>query len=258
MRVTIHQPNYLPNAGFFHKILQCDCYVVYDTAQFVRSRFDNRNIVKVNGAKVFLTVPITRESHFRPIAEARVNNATPWREKHWKTLKNAYQRAPHFAALAPALEAIYSTTPVTLPDMSLPVIRKLLAILGWNGRMVLASELPLDRSLRSTDAIIDILRVMRATSYLAGASSKKYLVEDAFVRTGIALEYHHFTPPAYRQLGGPFIPNLSVLDLVFNEGPAARGVLFGEVAVAQGVGAKQSTRGMGDGGHESPGVCSAS
>ncbi|MCI0571273.1 MAG: WbqC family protein [Myxococcaceae bacterium] len=226
MRATIHQPNYLPNAGFFHKILQCDRYVVYDTAQFVRSRFDNRNFIKTNNAKVFMTVPITSDSHFKPIAEARVNNSTPWREKHWKTLKNAYQKAPHFAELAPALEDIYSTAPVTLPDMSLPIIRRLLALLGWKGQMVLSSELPLDRSLRSTDAIIDILRAVKATSYLAGASSKKYLVEEAFVRSGITLEYHHFSPPVYRQLGEPFIPNLCALDLVFNEGPAAREILY--------------------------------
>ncbi|MGA9522236.1 MAG: WbqC family protein [Myxococcaceae bacterium] len=225
MRVTIHQPNYLPNAGFFHKILQCDGYVVYDTAQFVRSRFDNRNLIKTNNAKIFMTVPITRDSHFKPIAEARVNNSTPWREKHWKTLEGAYQKAPHFAALGPDLEEIYSAEPDVLPDMSLPIIRKLLAFFGWKGQIVRASELPLDRSLRSTDAIIDILRAVGATSYLAGASSKKYLEEEAFARSGIALEYHHFAPPVYRQLGEAFIPNLCALDLVFNEGPAAREIL---------------------------------
>jgi hypothetical protein len=41
------------------------------------------------------------------------------------------------------------------------------------------------------------------------------------------LEYHQFSPPSYRQLGTPFIPNLSVLDLLFNEGPGAREVLLG-------------------------------
>ena len=226
MRVTIHQPNYLPNAGFFHKILQCDCYVVYDTAQFVRSRFDNRNLIKTNNEKVFVTVPITRDSHFRPIGEAKVNNATPWREKHWKTLKGAYQKAPHFSTLAPTLEEIYSAMPTVLPDLSVPIIRKLLAFFGWKGQVVLASELPLDRALRSTDAIIEILKAVGATSYLAGASSKRYLQEEAFVRSGIALDYHHFDPPVYRQLGEAFIPNLCALDLVFNEGPAAREILF--------------------------------
>ena len=226
MKVTIHQPNYLPNAGFFHKILQCDCYVVYDTAQFVRSRFDNRNLIKTNDTKVFLTIPITHDSHFKPIGEARVNNATPWREKHWRTLEGAYRKAPYFDALAPALQAIYSTAPVTLPDMSLPLIRTLLDYFGWRGEIVRASELPLDRSLRSTDAIIDMLRAVRATSYLAGASSKKYLDEEPFTRNGIALEYHHCSPPAYQQLGRSFIPNLSALDLVFNEGPGARDILL--------------------------------
>ena len=226
MKATIHQPNYLPNAGFFHKILQCDCYVVYDTAQFVRSRFDNRNFVKTNDAKVFLTVPIHRESHFQPIVQAKVNNATPWRKKHWRTIEGAYRKAPHFDALAPALERIYATEPETLPDMSLPIIRMLLEHFGWQGRMVRTSELPVDRSLRSTHAILDILQKVGATSYLAGASSRHYLDEPRFAEFGIALEYHHFRPPGYHQLGATFIPNLSALDLVCNEGPAAREILL--------------------------------
>jgi hypothetical protein len=228
MKVTIHQPNYLPNAGFFHKILQCDAFVVYDTAQFVRSRFDNRNYVKVNGSKVMLTVPVSHDSHFGPIGDARVDGNGPWREKHWKTIRGAYLRAPYFDQLAPAFERIYAEKPATLPDLSLPIIREILAILGWRGRIELASRLPIDRSLRSTDAIIDILGAVQANAYLAGASSKKYLVEDAFVRRNVALEYHQFTPPTYRQLGEPFLPNLCALDLVFNEGPRARAILLGD------------------------------
>ena len=228
MKVTIHQPNYLPNAGFFHKILQCDLYVVYDTAQFVRSRFDNRNYVKAQNARVLMTVPVTHESHFRPIAEARVNNRAGWRAKHWRTIESAYRKAPHFASLGAALERIYSVVPETLPDLSLPIIRAILGILGWKGRVELASRLPIDRSLRSTEAILDILAAVNATAYLAGASSKNYLEEERLAQRNIALEYHRFTPPVYRQLGEPFLPNLSALDLVFNEGPAARTVLLAD------------------------------
>jgi hypothetical protein len=228
MKVTIHQPNYLPNAGFFHKILQCDVYVVYDTAQFVRSRFDNRNYVKANNTKVLMTVPVSHESHFRPIAEARVDNRGAWRAKHWKTIEGAYRKAPYFASLRDAFERIYAVAPETLPDLSLPIIREILGILGWKGRVELASRLPLDRGRRSTDAILDILAAVDATAYLAGASSKKYLAEEAFGQRPIALEYHRFAPPVYRQLGEPFLPNLSALDLIFNEGPAARNVLLGD------------------------------
>ena len=43
MIVSIHQPNYLPYIGFFHKVMCSDVFVIYDTAQFVKDRFDNRN-----------------------------------------------------------------------------------------------------------------------------------------------------------------------------------------------------------------------
>ena len=225
MKVTIHQPNYLPYLGIFHKILQCDVFVIYDTTQLVMDRFDNRNYINVHGKKVLLTVPISSDSHFLPWAHAKVNNSFSWREKHWKTITMAYHKAPYFAAFKDGFEKIYATHAELLPDISIPIITHILQLLGWKGKIIRSSALPINTELRSTEAILDILQNVGATAYLAGASSKKYLNESLFTTRGLMLDYHHFTHPTYPQNGKEFISHLAAIDAIFHLGEKVKDVI---------------------------------
>ena len=47
--VAIHQPNYFPYLGFFHKLVRCDVFVILDNVQFNRGGFVNRNRIKTAG-----------------------------------------------------------------------------------------------------------------------------------------------------------------------------------------------------------------
>src|SRR5438876_6902053 len=59
MIVTIHQPNYLPYLGFFHKLANADVFVVYDTAQYSKQLgLHNRNRIKTPQGAQWLTVPV--------------------------------------------------------------------------------------------------------------------------------------------------------------------------------------------------------
>src|SRR5213079_3525203 len=59
MIVTIHQPNYLPYLGFFHKMANADLFVVYDTALYSKQLgLHNRNRIKTPQGAQWLTVPV--------------------------------------------------------------------------------------------------------------------------------------------------------------------------------------------------------
>ncbi|HIJ40417.1 MAG TPA: hypothetical protein HPP90_04955 [Deltaproteobacteria bacterium] len=66
---------------------------------------------------------------------------------------------------------------------------------------------------------------MGATQFLAQRVAAKYLDEKAFEKEGIGLRFFTPRPAVYPQLWGPFVPNLSAFDLLFNCGPKARVVL---------------------------------
>jgi hypothetical protein len=61
-----------------------------------------------------------------------------------------------------------------------------------------------------------------AKEYLSGIGGKNYLEPELFERNGIKLKYQNYKPKEYKQLYGEFIPNLSVIDLLFNMGDEAQ------------------------------------
>lgn len=234
MKVSIHQPNYLPYMGFFHKVLNSDSFIIYDTAQYVNDRFDNRNKIKVENKEFWLTVPVAKDSYFKPIKDAKVNNSIFWTKKHWRTISTYYQKAPFFNNYKEIFEKIYSQKYEYLPEISEKIIRAVLGILEYKGEVKKASELGFDTESQSTEAIIDMLKKVNATCYLSGPSGKKYMTPELFEKANIKLEFQKFEHPIYKQLGNSFIPNLAIIDLLFNEGPNSKKIIMDSGLLAQG------------------------
>ena len=67
MTVSIHQPNYLPWLGYFDKIKNSDCFVIFDDVQFPRGKnhFGHRNYIKTNAGKKWLTVSVKDKSSLK-------------------------------------------------------------------------------------------------------------------------------------------------------------------------------------------------
>jgi hypothetical protein len=70
------------------------------------------------------------------------------------------------------------------------------------------------------EKILHILSELNATHYISGSGegSNRYIDEEKFTDNNIKLIWQEYTHPKYKQLHGEFIPYLSVLDLLFNEG----------------------------------------
>lgn len=226
MKVTVHQPTYLPYLGYFNKVLQCDSLLIYDTAQFVKDKFDNRNKIKVGGEARWLTVPVTRDSAFKPFTQTKINNSFPWRMKHWKTIETNYGKALYFDSYADIFKKIYSGEYVYLPEISVKIILEVLKLLDYNGKVRLCSSMSFDKSLCGTEALIAMLEEVGATHYLSGVSGKNYLDGRKFEEKSIGLSYQQFEHPVYCQSGGNFLHYMAVVDLLFNEGEKSKRILM--------------------------------
>lgn len=226
-----HQPNYLPYLGFFHKAAQVDRFVIVDNVQFVkRGPFGwiHRNrVLTVHGPR-WLTVPVlTKGRYTQTIDETRINNALPWPRKHWRTIETNYGRAPHFARYAPVLAAVYEKPWERLAALNAALIQALLAAFDIDVPVDVASAHGV--SGKGSDYVLDLCRRFGADAYLSGIHGRDYLDVARFRREGIDLRFQTFTHPVYpQQGGGPFVPNLSAIDLLFNCGPDSRAILLGE------------------------------
>ncbi|MCF8142963.1 MAG: WbqC family protein [Deltaproteobacteria bacterium] len=226
MIVSAYQPYFAPFAGFFAKALQSDILVLMDRVQFPRgTTWLTRNRFKNDQGVLWLTIPVWKKGlGLQQIHEVRICNEGRWAAKHLASLKSAYRNAPFFEDHAPFMEGLFSERFDRLVDLNLNVIQHMMAHLRIPAKVVLLSDLRVDSD--EPRLSVDICRELGATRFLAQAGAGKYLDADRFQRTGISLEFFNPRPPVYPQLWGPFLPNLSALDLLFNCGPKGHDLLL--------------------------------
>jgi hypothetical protein len=217
VKVTIHQPQFLPWLGYLDKIARADLFVVLDQVQFKKQEWQNRNRIRTSHEWQWLTVPVLQRFGQR-IDEVRVNRQVDWRRQHLRALTMHYAKAPYREYSLAGLRPLYEADWERLVDLNLAVIRWLLEIFQITTPIRLASEL----SLRDhpTDRLIDICRELGAASYLAGPGAEHYLDRPRFEASGLRLELQHFRHPVYVQCYDPFIACMSALDLLMMEGPS--------------------------------------
>lgn len=224
MKVAIHQPQYLPWLGYFDKLDRVDCFVLLDSTQFKKNEWQNRNRIKTATGWQWLTVPVLHRFPQR-IAEVRIDNGTPWARKHLGALTASYAGAPFFEPHRRFLEDVYAREWARLAELSVATLEYLVAALGVQTKLVLASTLALPERETATDRLVAICEALAADTYLSGAGGREYLQLERFDAAGIRVLFQAFACPVYPQRFGPFEPNLSIVDLLFNCGTRSLEVL---------------------------------
>lgn len=216
--VVIHQPDFLPHLGFFHRLIHADLFVILDVAQFVTGTtrsWTNRDKIKTPRGEQWITVGVKaapRDTAIRDIELAE----SDWRRRNINLIRENYKEAQFLDQIYPRLEGLYSGQETMLMDFNLRSIEILKAALDIEIPTVLASDLnPVGKK---NDMLVDILRKVEATHYLSGIGARGYMTPEVFEQTGIKVVWQEFAHPVYKQLHNGFIPYLSSIDLLLNCG----------------------------------------
>ncbi len=215
MKLSVHQPAYLPWLGHFNKIKCCDLFVFMDTVQFEKNGFTNRNKIKTAQGAQWLTVAVKHKNHMSTsLLDLELVPHSQWQKKHLHTIALNYSRAPNYAGLYPKLEKLYQQSYERLTELCWDHLHFWLRYLNITTKVVRLSEFNIGG--KKSELILNMCRYFNATTYLSGPSGKKYLIETDFARHHIDIEYLTFAHPYYPQLYGDFLPNLAVLDYCMN------------------------------------------
>lgn len=218
---AIHQPNFLPWLGYFHKMSIVDVFVLFDDVQVPTGKsFANRVLIKTNTGEFWLTVPTQHKSEKNDFNSVGILSSN-WRTKSLKTIRLAYQKAAHFNTHFDRFEHTFMKPAETLFDFNYDLLIFLRDALGIKTKLVRSSQLSIDPELNGTGKILAILEAVSAATYVSGkgSGSRRYIDESEFGRRHIKLVWQEFTSTPYPQLHGEFIPNLSALDYLLNCGP---------------------------------------
>ena len=220
MKIVILQPGYLQWLGAYAQMDWSDTFVIYSDVSFDKNGWRNRNLIKTPQGSQWLTVPVlTKGRDFPLIKDVLINNDENWRDKHLKSIRQNYSKAAYFKNYIGMFEEIYSKEWKYLIDIDMAFIFALKDILGIQTKIEYSTGLHNwgDKFQR----LIDICIKLGADEFLEGNAGKYYLDgegERRFAESHIKLIYQNYHHPEYKQLYGAFIPYLSVIDLIFNNG----------------------------------------
>jgi hypothetical protein len=230
MILSAHQLHYLPWLRYFHKIALSDVFVVMDNIQFNKNGWQNRNKIKHANGWMYLTVPVLHKFQQR-IDEVKIDVSQKWRQKHWGALTLNYGKARFFNEYKPFFEGIYQQKWENLNAINYEMLEFYLRSLNIQTRIVKSSDL----NVEGTDStrLVSICKKLGADTYLSGAyAAGVYLDEQVFNDAGISVSLQEWHCPEYPQQypKAGFVPDLSIVDLLFNCGPASRDILLQKVA----------------------------
>jgi len=219
-KVAILQSSYIPWKGYFDIVGLVDEFILYDDVQFTKRDWRNRNRIKTINGSAWLTIPVeTKGKYLQLIKDTKVDGQA-WREEHWKAISINYARAPYFGEHKQTFEAIYMDKTKKLSTINFQFIEAICRILGIHTKLSWSMDYEItgDRTAR----LVSLCQQAGASAYLSGPSARDYIEPQAFKQAGIGLSYIDYSGyPEYNQLYPPFEHQVSVIDLIFNEGPNA-------------------------------------
>ena len=225
MILAVHQPQYLPWLGYFHKIANCDLFLFLDDVQYKKREFQNRNKIKTPNGPLWLTVPVvTKGQYTQNIRDVEICPDNDWAGEHLKSIEHNYAKAPFYKEHRDFLHTVYGKRWDLLINVSITIIDHILRCLDIKTPCKMSSEYGVTTA--SSERIVDLCKKTGADTYLSGAGGREYMDEELFTKNGIKVVYQEFKHPEYSQLYGKFEPYLTVMDLLLNCGPQSRSILL--------------------------------
>jgi len=194
--------HYFPCVIYFTLFKNFNCVVLEAEEHFVKQTYRNRTYILTSNKIDRLSIPIVHEDKRKPIKQLRIDYKQKWQQRHWRAIQTAYAKSPFFEYYAYLFEEVIFSGFDRLWDMSKSILTLCLGILE------------IDVDIRQTD------------NYIKPNADNASLYHD--MRDKINLNFNngiiHAKP--YNQLfSSTFIKNLSILDLLFNEGPTAKTII---------------------------------
>ncbi|CAN4273405.1 WbqC-like protein family [Methylophilaceae bacterium] len=220
--VVIHQPDFAPYLGFFHRFLHADMFIALDHVQYVSSTsrsWTNRDKIKTEQGEKWLTISVNKAPRDTAINQIELSTTINWRLDNFRLLEQNYRKARFYKELMPEIERLYAKPFHMLSDFNIASIEMLMDMLDVRIPWVWSSSL--DPVGTKNELLVDLLKKVSATQYLSGVGASDYFEPEPFMQAGVEVVWQDFTHPVYAQQFGDFVPYLSTLDVLFNYGVRA-------------------------------------
>lgn len=213
--IGIMQPYLFPYLGYFQLIALSDTFVFFDTAQYIRRGWINRNNILLQGAAHRFTLPVVKAPQSTPILEIELSGGIVARTKIITTMKSAYSNAPQFDVVMPIIEEILNVSEPSLVVLLKRQFEIICSYMGIDTKLVWASSIDWPAYDQGPqERILSMVMELNGSRYVNPASGKDLYSKERFDESGVELSFHSMNPVIYEQGLNLHVPNLSIIDLM--------------------------------------------
>lgn len=202
VKTALIELHYLPSLSYFSALVDCTEIVVEKYEHYEKQSYRNRCHIKGPHRVETLIIPVTSKHGKPKIVEVKIDYDQKWLNNHWRTLQTGYGKSPYFEYYAPDLHDILFKKNIFLYDLNMQLMTM---CLKWLKRDVVLKE----------SAFYEKQPPAGITDLRGAINPKK---EDGCNRFYKSIEYQQV-------FGSKFVPNLSLMDLIFNQGPGALSIV---------------------------------
>lgn len=217
MKLAIMQPYFFPYIGYFSLIENTDFFVFFDTPQYIKKGWINRN--RILGAKeesVFFTVPIEKIHRDTPINQVRISNHSNWREKILGQFSVYKRRAPFYEPVMELLREVIDSDAEYVSELAINSVIKTCEYLDMDLQYDIYSKMEMEAfEVNAPDEwALNITRNMGYDTYVNPPGGKSFFETAKYEQANIQLEFLTQEIAEYNQRKQVFMPGLSILDVL--------------------------------------------
>ncbi len=208
MDTILLHPSYFPSIEQMAAVVQSDKVIWEVMDNYQKQTYRNRTYIAHSNGKLLLNVPIKhdRNGKRQKTREVIAENDFPWQEQHWKSLQNAYRTSPFFEFYEDELEPLFTEKVENLLQHNFKIFHLLSGLIGYS------PEEEHTVVYKDTPKVADF-------RFLINAKRKPTFILEPYTQV---LQANH-----------GFLPYLSILDLLFNEGPHSLSYLRRQPVLSQ-------------------------
>jgi hypothetical protein len=223
MKAAIMQPYFMPYIGYFQLISSVDLFIVYDNIKYTKKGWINRNRMLQEGKDIVFSLPLKGDSDALDVRDRSLAGDFD-RSKLLRRFEEAYRRAPYFRQAFALVERSLDCEEQNLFGFLHHSIASACEHLGIATEIRPSSSIPIDHELKNQDKVFALCQAVGARTYVNAIGGTALYAKDAFRARGLDLAFVQSRPLQYAQFGQPFVPWLSIVDvLMFNSLDTVRG-----------------------------------
>ncbi|MDJ1470597.1 WbqC family protein [Cytophagaceae bacterium DM2B3-1] len=186
--------HYFPCLAYFACISSYESILLESAENYTKQSYRNRCNIRTANKVANLSVPVVKGNTKQRIKDIHIDYSENWIKDHWRTIASGYGKAPFFSELAPVFERILHKKHTFLFDLNLEILTNCLRILRWKKEIRLSNE------------------------YFKGSEVPNDFRDRIHPKKTELLTDLYKVVPYTQNFGSDFVPNLSILDILFCEG----------------------------------------